>query len=232
MNEENYTLSLQQQQQQQQQPIPRDDAGDAAAVARTLAATAAAPFWMRWVGGLTPAAIQQAAPQPSASLTLALAGAPHDNLPAQTARSDRRTSTTTADKAGTAVDSITGRFKPARFQSNNQHRLFLMRHAARLLAIERRNADATVKAPTRFVAAMAPQRPQGPHPHIYQSLHEDPLPLLGPRSAVQMAYLERMRAVEATAGPGALLPADLDQRVQRLVAGAGAPAAASIPTTN
>lgn len=193
----------------------------------------AAPHWYRWTSQqMTPAAIQKsAAPLPAHLTTLdprrrwiggdgggSRSSLAHDTLPAQTARTDCRTNVR-ADKAGTAVDIITGRFKPARAPSNNQHRLYLMRNATRLLEIERRNAEAEVQGP-KFIVGEAPHRPQGPHPHMYQSLHEDPLPLLGPRSGVQMAYLERLRAIDATAGPSALLPASMEKHVEALVAGA------------
>lgn len=201
---------------------------ETAAVDRYESKETAAPHWYRWTSQeMTPAAIQKsAAPLPAHLTTLdprrrcigSRSSLAHDTLSAQTARTDCRTNVR-ADKAGTAVDTITGRFKPARAQSNNLHRLYLTRNAARLLEIERRNAEAEVQGP-KFIAGEAPHRPQGPHPHMYQSLHEDPLPLLGPRSGVQMAYLERLRAIDATAGPSALLPASMEKHVEALVASA------------
>jgi hypothetical protein len=108
-------------------------------------------------------------------------------------------------------------------RSSNLMRLALMRNAEALRAAE----DAAWRAPSggpRFQAIRAPHRPQGPRPHLYGSLHEDPLPLLGPRSAVLQAYMERLRAEEATLGGAALVPAPMAEHIEALVGSArGAP---------
>lgn len=109
-------------------------------------------------------------------------------------------------------------------RSSNMLRLALMRNAAALRAAD----DAAWRAAgPRFEAVRAPHRPQGPRPHLYGSLHEDPLPLLGPRSAVQQAYMERLRAEEATLGGAALVPAPMAEHIEALV---GSVRGAPLPT--
>lgn len=132
------------------------------------------------------------------------------------------TTTTTTNAAPTSSQFKTDAAwtPPAARLSNNLDRLFLQGHAAQLVAAER-EADLAAMRATAYPASAAPaNRPQGPRPHMYGSLAEDPLPQLtagcGDTRPTQ-AYLERLRAIEATAGPAALLPPPMAQHVSDLV---------------
>ena len=126
-----------------------------------------------------------------------------------------------------AIDAVRPPFKtdaawpaPAARLSNNLDRKSLQSHAAQLVAMER-EADLAAMRATAYPASAAPAaRPQGPRPHMYASLAEDPLPQLSAgcgNTGPTLAHLERLRAIEATAGPAALLPPTMAQHVSELV---------------
>ena len=105
--------------------------------------------------------------------------------------------------------------------SNNQQRLYLQRNADSLRDVQRRNAEAEVRGP-RFAPVAVPRRPE-PHPHMYGGPDEAPLPLLGPRSALLVMHLGKLRAIDATEGPNAVAGPELARRVDALKRGAAPP---------
>lgn len=111
---------------------------------------------------------------------------------------------------------------PAARLSNNLDRLFLQSHAAQIVAAER-SADLAAMRPTAYPAAGAAAVAAHGPPHRYGSLAEDPVRLhKGDNIGPTIANLERLRAIQATAGPSALLPPPMAQHVSDLVDAAAA----------